>query len=379
MTNFSARMGILLALVGILLVTTAGVIGQALPSDGEIRYIGREPYGFYALDVDHGVSLRLARLTPDLVTNFYFQWSPDGRFASAQLITTGEQMVLSTETGDTQWLGVVSPSWFSDGAGTYFHARMAWDTPSRVYVANAAGSAWRALTPDDGVNYFEPEAAPDDRTIAFLSSESNLYSMRTDGSALKLLFDADATLHFPRWSPDGRQLSVVQRTTTGSNIYLMNADGSSLRLLVSLTSYIYFCEWSPQGGDLLILSGNGEYRLQVNIIDSVTSEIRTALRSVSTFSSMPNWSPDGRYIYATGVLEGAQNDRDTFIYAANAQQNSQIVEQSFIEWSPDGQRIAYVDAANANHEQICIRYVEDAAPSRCLSVVRGASSLRWLP
>ena len=109
-----------------------------------------------------------------------------------------------------------------------------------LWVIDVASGAARELVRLDGEATGSPAWSPDGRWIAFTRSPSGdpppsarqLWLVRPDGSGLHQLAQVAGGAGEPSWSPDGRRLAFeTDLTMTRSNIATMRSDGSGLRLL----------------------------------------------------------------------------------------------------------------------------------------------------
>ena len=85
------------------------------------------------------------------------------------------------------------------------------------------------LTNDKG-NDYAPVWSPDGSTIAFRSDQngqSDLYTVKTDGTDLTDLTNNPADDWSPSWSPDGSLIAFQTKRDGNWEIYVMNADGSN--------------------------------------------------------------------------------------------------------------------------------------------------------
>lgn len=104
--------------------------------------------------------------------------------------------------------------------------------------------------------------------------------------------------HTPRFSPDGSMIAFSSDRTGGEEIWLAKSDCSEVRQLTNFNEVgVGSPRWSPDGARIAFdRRGNGEsdiYTIAVNGTD-----LRKVTDSKGT-NTMPNWSPDGRWIYFT--------------------------------------------------------------------------------
>jgi hypothetical protein len=189
------------------------------------------------------------------------------------------------------------PAWSADGTKIVFENKLGGN--GGIYIVNADGSGLTRVTRD--VNDEGPTFAPDGRRIAFITvsaGRKRLGVVNIDGTGLAILTPTlDRSLDDPEWSPDGTRIAF----SDFADIYVVNADGSNLRDLTS----------SP---------------------------------SESARADNPSWSPDSSriaYAYASANVK---------VVNADGSGSTTIVpnpgEVWEVAWSPDGQKIAFVNDAN---------------------------------
>lgn len=234
-----------------------------------------------------GSSVRqITRLTDSEATSA--AWSPDGKriaFARDYALGTSKEhldiVVINADGSGLHAFGLHGlndfPSWSADGS------RIVWAHPSGLVIANSDGSAPRQIKAagDLGSPVFSPDGkrivfwrsarqgaaiyivntdgrklkrmkafpggvgdkldwSPDGSKIAFDTpafgppKSSNIYTMRTDGTALRQLTHATGGKindGLDSWSPDGKKIAFVSNTSGTYEIYTMNADGTGVTQL----------------------------------------------------------------------------------------------------------------------------------------------------
>ena len=104
---------------------------------------------------------------------------------------------------------------------------------SEIYSMKPDGSGLVNLTTNpasDGTAAW----LPDGTKIAFRSRRdgtSDLYVMKADGQHVHRLTNDPAIDLFPAWSPNGRRIAFDSSRTGTLEVYVMNADGSGVRQL----------------------------------------------------------------------------------------------------------------------------------------------------
>ena len=208
--------------------------------------------------------------------------------------------------------------------------------------------------------------------------DSEIYSIRADGTGARRLTHSAGFDGFASWSPNGRKIlyhSQVRRTGWVGGV-VMNADGSGKRRVVANGS------WSPDGRRIVYGSkqdGNGE----IYVMNADGSGRRLVVARPSTEEWSPEWSPTGRTI---AFITDRDGNRE--VYAMNVDgsglrnltRNPQRdgEDGTRLLWSPDGSRIAFASNRDGNVEV----YVMNADGSGQRRVTRSPAydePLAWSP
>jgi TolB protein len=175
--------------------------------------------------------------------------------------------------------------------------------------------------------------------LAFADAEG-IAVVNPDGSGFRqLTHDDDVD---PAWSPDGRKIAFERRAGgSQSDIYVMNADGSGVRQLTSAAGTESHPTWSPDA--LQIAFGAGD--LRVLAIPAAGGPSRV----VVSRGWEPDWSPDGSLIAYMSDRRLPGDPTSTNVTAvwkaapdgSGAQRVVYGRSHSDLDWSPDGQAIAF--------------------------------------
>ena len=179
--------------------------------------------------------------------------------------------------------------------------------------------------------------------------------------------------HFIEWSPTGEELMLNapnEGETLGTEIYLLSTDGFRSRLLVEASGgYLMntgiHADLSPDGAALVYSTCDrasfslGEYEIATLGIVEGDSRLLTLADGVEV-EYLPAWSPDGSRIAFLSVPKPHSfyaYDDTVYLHTMKAdgserQNLSPHIEESgsvqpFIPtWSPDGERLAYVQSGH---------------------------------
>lgn len=223
------------------------------------------------------------------------------------------------------------------------------DGQSDIYSMKPDGSDVVRITNDDEIDTY-PVWSPDRTQLAYASfvegdfgiERSKIVMINADGTGRRLLFDRPMGELSPSWSPDGSQILYTLRS-----IFLASVDGKKDEMLLTDARFdiLQTPAWSPDGQKIafVALSDTGD---EIRIMDKDGSNVSTL-----TQGYQPAWSPDGQKI-AFYSLAGEQND--IFVINANGSELQQLTFEPANDlapdWSPDGKYIVFMSDRDGNDE-----------------------------
>lgn len=181
-----------------------------------------------------------------------------------------------------------------------------------------------------------------------------LYTMRSDGSDVRMVVSTSSTSGRGAWSPDGTKILFTSDLGGNNDVYIANADGSNPVNLTNNPSSDQGPVMSPDGGMITFVSdrdGNNE----IYVMNTDGSGV-ARLTNNADDDSTPRFSPDGTLIAFTSD-RGAGVDQ---IYVMNLDGSSQtqltntVAGQNNLglDWSPDSTRIVFRRFNSNNSREI---------------------------
>jgi Tol biopolymer transport system component len=257
-------------------------------------------------------------------------------------------------SGLPRLLGLAVPLLFAacDGANN----PLAPDTPSDMPAAPTE----EALVPADQAVASDLGLATTGQRIVFSSKRNgayDVYKMDPQGNnVVRLSSFADKDVEFPVWSYDNKRIAMVRPRKDASNvvrsdIYLMNADGSNKHWARSQPSTfpMGFPSWSPDGSRLVltVLFGGNPYLATLEVSTGNMAFVTTGGKLVQGW--MGSYDPTGQSI----VYVGPSLNTLERVFPGGSHsvlfQSTKVVSGRKPTFSPDGKKVAFVDAVGANY------------------------------
>lgn len=188
----------------------------------------------------HRLDVRAQRMDEPLAANVEYEptWSPD----QTRYVRREAEGWLALYDHDGQRLRRLTfngsdPAWSPDGTIIAFVCEDM--TTQKLCIISPDGPEGARFLIAGGVNYYNPDWAPDGRHLVSTSSldgDLELYVMDTPclpacQNTMLRLTDNDTPDYAPDWSPDGTRITFVCYEGTLEAICVVNADGSGLRRL----------------------------------------------------------------------------------------------------------------------------------------------------
>ena len=195
-------------------------------------------------------------------------------------------------------------------------------------------------------------------TVQYTLTNTEIFVVRSNGSADTRLTDHPARDEDPAWSPDGTRIAFTSERDGGRAVHVMNQDGSGVTRLTPITTASYDPAWSPDGRLIAFVSErDGNAEIYVMNADGTNPRRLTDHTAVDRD---PAWSPDGTRIAFSSERDG---NAEIYVMGANGTGLARITgspePDGHPAWSPDGNRLAF------SHGH-CIHYT---GPGACFQAV----------
>lgn len=187
------------------------------------------------------------------------------------------------------------------------------------------------------------EYSPDRQWIVYVGyPQGQLWRCRADGTQCALLSGSDKRAVLPRWSPDGKIVSFVNRASSPWRIWLVSPDGTNLRLATrAATGHEIDPAWTADGRKI-IFSGFARYdkdSTYLRIVDLETGQ-ETKMAGTDGFCC-PKSTVDGTRLLAQ-VSTPPRGWTVSIIDPATGKWKTAIDEHTeFPSWAPDGKSVLY--------------------------------------
>jgi Tol biopolymer transport system component len=247
---------------------------------------------------------------------------------------------------------------------------------SEILTMKPDGTGLEQLT-DNAANDYDPAWSAQGDAIAFVSQRDNqneeVYMMDADADPQTRLTNNAANDTNPTFSPNGNRIAFTSNRgpAANSDIWVMDAvdsdnDGNGDNLVRFTTDAAFDSSpaWSPDGSKIAFESGRDDPQGEIYVMDAAPESpanqpVRLTADAAGDFH--PNWSPDGSKIAFTRNREG---NRD--IYLVNALDGSgqkRLTKKAALDtdpaWSPDGTKIAFWSERGGGDREV---YVMKAKP-----------------
>lgn len=299
-------------------------------------------------------------------------WSPDGRW-----------IAFSRGRVDEREIYLVAAA---GGLQQKREAEKALGAKPAAFTADAAPAERKLDTGGVIPRRGEIDWSPDGKSIAF-SGPSGIYLLSPDKTSVRRVVETPAGAEDwgPQFSPDGQQLMFARNRQVGEpdEIWIVSSDGGKPTRLLSERGRITSPpKWSSDGRSVIFSSNRvghpSLYRVSLSAPNSAVAIAQ---------AGSPAWDPDisrhgyrlayERLLRSLSIWEldlSESSDKRPYLAVSSTSDTDQGPGPQF---SPDGQRLAYMSDRNGTME-IWIAN-RDGSNAFQLTAVGGAGTPRWSP
>jgi Tol biopolymer transport system component len=291
---------------------------------------GNSDYGLY---VTNREGSELTRIAGELYTPAIYAWSPDG----AQIaFATREGLFLNDARGQEKVsFSSARPNYISWSPDGQWILAPSYGENGDLFAADGSQSVKLPRRPSDGA------WSPDSTRIAYIANpddQPDLFIIDVASMQVSQLTDDDTNERNPAWSPDGKWIVYNSYTGSDESLNVISTEGNELAVLSDSILQDARAKWSPNSTKLIFPQGSsGKYQLMMVDRDgsnpvSITGEPRSA--GLSNYA----WSPDGQKI---AYLDGC----DVSLIDLNQMQPVVLQEDAcYFSFSPDGQQLLSIES-----------------------------------
>ncbi|MDY7226196.1 TolB family protein [Hyalangium rubrum] len=261
-------------------------------------------------------------------------------------------------------------------------------TQKDVWLVKPTGEETQ-LTKSPEEDDFPVAPSPDGKTLLVIASRTvdglHLEQMRLqplDGSAAPVPLNAPrARARNPSWSPDGRWLVAESDAQNFSDLVRIEAkpDAQEQRLTTAPQG-CFEPSVSPDGTEIaFVCSKEGDPEIYVMRADGTNERRITAFFQEDR---EPRWSPDGKWLSFISNREG----RDRYYVVRPDGTQLRVLsgktvqgEERELVWSPDSQKVAFVERLPASKSRIWVASVEGGEPVALTDGKSRDDSPAWSP
>jgi TolB protein len=206
----------------------------------------------------------------------------------------GKVRRLTASPHDDRW-----PTWSAAGDRLLFHRIVNEGTAVKL-LDRTTGQITTLVGPEE--RPLQASLHAQGRHLAYCSQTNEGKVLKvldlTTGTA-RLLDTGPGEASFPRWSPDGKQITFIAKPGPRWEVGVVCSDGRGRVLLTEATRELHGMEgpvdWSPDGTKLLFKADTLPFEALLYTVDTRTRRVEPVTTG-HWFDEAPSWTPDGKGI-----------------------------------------------------------------------------------
>lgn len=189
--------------------------------------------------------------------------------------------------------------------------------------------------------------------IAF-SRGGRIYTIHSDGAAMRAVTDGRGIAMMPAWHPSGRQIAYSVMGDAGTQVLIRDLASGAVRRISSPTGANVTPAFSPDGQTIFF--GYAEERgMDIYAVPLGSGARRQVTVGRGTDNLSPAFSPDGRRIAFTSARSGKPQVWATDVDGGDPELLTTFNfgdqgERTNPDWSPDGRRIAFQSLVRGQYQ-----------------------------
>ena len=206
------------------------------------------------------------------------------------------------------------------------------------------GTGLKALT-SDGTEETDPALSPDGKKVLYVSDadgDTEIYVMNIDGSGRKQLTDNSDDDEAPAWSPDGKKIAWASGPSTGLQIFVMDAAGANQDQVTGQVGKAGDPSWSPNGQQIAFTAYRTATNPEIAVVDSDGSNF-TYLTNNAAQDLRPSWGKTNKLAFESNRTGG---NYDVWVMDDSGSGATRLTDSPAYDgspaWSEKGTDIAFV-------------------------------------
>jgi TolB protein len=253
-------------------------------------------------------------LTNNAYEDRYATWSPDGQWIAFHSDRDGDREIYMMDyMGENvrqltqNDVDDIRPTWRSDGESLLFESTR--DGQQGLYEVRIDQPGVRLYATSKEGELMFADCAKNGSVAASLKlsdSTSHIVLLDQEGKVVRKLVENEYRNHYPRWSPDGKEILYFSRKETNNTddeVYRLNVENGDEQRLTTWPTHNFCPSWSPDGENLVYVTSMEDVRPEIFIMES-RGGTPVRLTYNEDGETLPDWHPTENKILITAYRAG---------------------------------------------------------------------------